>query len=56
MSYIENLIIDKSLNGKEQSPEVVMKMKDQNFILMENEELSSHTGNPMNLVSVIDEE
>ena len=37
VSHIENLIIDKSLNGKEQSPEVVMKMKDQNFILMENE-------------------
>ena len=39
-----------------QSSEVVMKRKDQNFILMLNKEMLSQRGKPMNLVIIIDEE
>jgi len=63
VSRVEELLIDKSreeltsISGQkkdiEQSYEVVMKRKNQNFILMKNEETLSQRGKPVNLINVI---
>ena len=48
--------MDELLNERRQSFKVVIEMKHQDPILMNNEGILSHRGNLMNLINVIDEE